>query len=428
MAVADRWRIALVLATQALPGAAVADWPKSTPSAEGVDAATLATLDAEIAAGEHGNIDGLLLIRHGKVVFERRYARDYVSQNPEPARASHPYNYHDPKWHPWYHGDTDLHTMQSVSKSVLAVLYGIAQQQGLLPALDTPALALLKKRRIADPDGSKAGITLRDLLTMRSGIAWDEETHPYTDPRNDCAAMEASDDWVQFVLDKLMADAPGSRFVYSSGVTMLLAGILEGLTGRPLAEYAQAELFKPLGIQAAYWKLTPTGLPDAEGGLYLAPRDLAKIVKLYLDDGRVDGLQLVSRDWVRESLAPATLSTYPEDPVWRGAGYGYQWWVYGDYLGQPAWGGSGFGGQVPIAVPGLDLIVVITSWNIYGPATEPLTLVRDRILPAVQAGSYPHANEPIGTVEQIYDGALMPDEAVATDAMVFFDAVAARLD
>jgi len=414
MTAADRWCIALALASQALPGAAAAEWPASTPSAEGVDAATLATLDTEIAAGQHGNIDGLLVIRHGKVVFERRYARDYAAQNPDSARASHPYNYYDPHWHPWYHGNTELHTMQSVSKSVLAVLYGIAQQQGLLPALDTPALALLKRRRVADLDDRKAAITLRDLLTMRSGIAWDEDTVPYTDPRNDCAAMEASGDWVQFVLDKPMAVAPGSTWVYSSGITMLLAEILEELTGRPLAEYAQAELFKPLGIHAAYWKRTPTGLPDAEGGLYLAPRDIAKIVRLYLDEGRVDGRQLVSRDWVRESLAPATPSTYPEDPLWKGVGYGYQWWVYGDYLGQPAWGGRGFGGQVPIAVPGMDLIVVLTSWNIYGPATEPLKLVRDRILPAVRKGSYRHAQEPIGTVEQIYDGALMPDEAVAT--------------
>jgi CubicO group peptidase (beta-lactamase class C family) len=384
MTIADRWRIALALALQALPGVVAADWPKSDPAAEGVDAAALVALDAEIAAGKHGNIDGLLVIRHGKVVFDQRYARDYVAQNSEPARASDAYNYYDPHWHPWYHGDAELHTMQSVSKSVLAVLYGIAQQQGLLPALDTPALALLKNRHFADPDGRKAAITLRDLLTMRGGIAWDEDSVPYTDPRNDCAAMEARSDWVQFVLDKPMAAAPGSTYVYNSGITMLLAEILENLTGRKLAEYAEAELFKPLGIRAHYWKLTPTGLPDAEGGLYLAPRDLAKIARLYLDEGRVDGRQLVRPDWVRESLAPATASTYPEDPVWGKAGYGYQWWVYGDYFGQPAWGGSGYGGQVPIAVPGLDLIVVITSWNIYGPATEPLTLVRERILPAVR--------------------------------------------
>jgi CubicO group peptidase (beta-lactamase class C family) len=373
----------VLLSLLTLPAIAAAGWPGSTPATERVDAAALATLDAEIVEGKHGNVDGLLVIRHGKVVFEKRYARDYVSQNPEPARLSHPYNYYDPKWHPWYHGNTELHTMQSVTKSVLAVLYGVARQQRLLPALDTSALALLKQRRFKDPDGRKAAITLRDLLTMRSGIAWDEETHPYTDPRNDCATMEASDDWVQFVLDKPMAAAPGSAYVYSSGVTMLLAEILESLTGRALAEYAETELFKPLGIEAHYWKLTPTGLPDAERGLYLAPRDIARIAKLYLDDGRVDGRQLVPEDWVRESLAPATPSTYPEDPVWGKTGYGFQWWVYEDYLGQPAWGGNGFGGQYPVVVPGLDLIVVITSWNIYGPASEPLTLVREWILPAV---------------------------------------------
>lgn len=377
------WRLAVALALQALPGSAGADWPVSAPAAERVDAAALATLDAEIAAGKHGNVDGLLVIRHGKVVFDRRYARDYVAQDPDPSRASHPYNYYDPRWHPWYHGNTDLHTLQSVSKSVLAALYGVAQRQGLLPALDTPALALLKERRFADPDGRKAAITLRDLLTMRSGIAWDEETHPYTDPRNDCAAMEASGDWVQFVLDKPMAAAPGSSWVYSSGVTMVLAEILEAVTGRPLAEYAEAELFRPLGIAAHYWKRSPTGLPDAEGGLYLAPRDVARIVKLYLDGGQADGRQLVTANWVNESLAPATPSTYPGDPAWGKAGYGYQWWVFGDYLGQPAWGGVGYGGQFPVVVPGLDLIVVITSWNIYGPATEPLTLLRERILPAV---------------------------------------------
>jgi CubicO group peptidase (beta-lactamase class C family) len=374
---------AVLLGLLVLPGAAGAGWPGSTPAAEQVDAAALAALDAEIAAGTHGNVDGLLLVRHGKVVFDKRYARDYVAQNPAPDKPSHPYNYYDPVWHPWYHGDRELHTLQSVSKSVLAALYGVAQQQGLLPPLDTPALALLKNRRIDDPDGRKAAITLADLLTMRAGLAWDEDTYDYTDPRNDCAAMEASSDWVQFVLDKPMTARPGSTFVYSSGITMVLAEILEQLTGRKLAEYAAAELFGPLGIDKHYWKLTPTGLPDAEGGLYLAPRDLARIAKLYHDRGRWNGRPVLPESWVRDSLVAATPSAYPGQEVYGKAGYGYQWWVYSDYLGQTAWGGSGYGGQYPVVVPGLDLIVVITSWNIHGPATEPLTLIRDRILPAV---------------------------------------------
>jgi len=86
---------------------------------------------------------------------------------------------------------------------------------------------------------------------------------------------------------------------------------------------------------------------------------------------------------VHDSLLPVTTSTYPVDEINQQRGYGYQWWVYSDYLGQTAWGGSGFGGQYPIVIPGLDLIVVFTGWNIYGPATDPLALIRDRIIPAV---------------------------------------------
>jgi CubicO group peptidase (beta-lactamase class C family) len=106
-------------------------------------------------------------------------------------------------------------------------------------------------------------------------------------------------------------------------------------------------------------------------------------MKLYLDDGRWNGRQVVPEDWITSSLIPATASTYPGQDVYELWGYGYQWWVYSDYVGQPAWGGSGYGGQYPVVLPGLDLIVVFTGWNIYQPATDPLTLIRDRIIPAV---------------------------------------------
>jgi CubicO group peptidase (beta-lactamase class C family) len=369
------------------PQAGLADqaWPVSTPASEGVDESALAALDTELAAGAHGNVDGLLVIRRGKVIFDKRYTRDYVALNPAPEALPGPYNYHDPSWHPWYSGNPRLHTLQSVSKSVLAVLFGVALQQGLLPGLDTPALALLPHRTIADPDGRKAAITLADLVTMRSGFSWNEDDYDYTDMSNDAAVMEASDDWVGYVLDKPMAADAGSEFVYNSGVTMVLAEILETLTGRKIAEYAEAELFRPLGITGYYWKHTPAGLADAAGGLYLAPADVAKITRLYLDGGEWDGRQIVPANWVRDSLVPATVSTYPGHEVFAHAGYGYQWWVYTDYLGQTAWGGSGYGGQYPVVVPGLDLIIVFTGWNIYGPATEALTLIRNRILPAINS-------------------------------------------
>ncbi|MFT5074389.1 MAG: CubicO group peptidase (beta-lactamase class C family) [Patiriisocius sp.] len=359
-------------------------WPISTPADEGVDAAALSALDAELLAGKHGNVDSLLIIRHGKVVFESLYPHDYATQNPVPEAPTGMYNYYDPRWHPWYFGNTELHTMQSVTKSVLSVLYGVASQRGVLPPADSPALALLTGRKFADPDGRKAKITLSDLLTMRSGLAWDEENYPYTDLRNDAAVMEASSDWVQFVLDKPMAMDAGSSYLYNSGVTMVLGEILEQLTGQKLAAYAEKELFEPLGITESFWKHSPKGLADVEGGLYLSPRDMAKIVRLYQQGGRWNGRQIVPEQWVHNSLVPATVSTYPGEDIYEQWGYGYQWWVFTDYLGQTAWGGSGYGGQYPVVVPGLDLIVVFTGWNIYeGSTTDPLSLLRDRILPAV---------------------------------------------
>ena len=131
-------------------------------------------------------------------------------------------------------------------------------------------------------------------------------------------------------------------------------------------------------------KHSPKGLADVECGLYLSPRDMAKIVRLYQQGGRWNGRQIVPEQWVHNSLVPATVSTYPGEDIYEQWGYGYQWWVFTDYLGQTAWGGSGYGGQYPVVVPGLDLIVVFTGWNIYeGSTTDPLSLLRDRILPAV---------------------------------------------
>ena len=203
-------------------GLALESWQVSTPEREGVDTATLEALHQEIAAGKHGFIDDLLVIRHGAIVAEHHYQRDYERAAAGRGQPSHQYNYYDPKWHPYVEGREE-HTLQSVTKSVTSLLIGIAIGRGEIPGVGSPALALLGDRKFSDPDGRKAKITLEDLLTMRAGIAWDENSVPYTDPRNDCAQMEASKDWVQFVLDKPMASDPGTVWVYSSGVSQLLS-------------------------------------------------------------------------------------------------------------------------------------------------------------------------------------------------------------
>jgi CubicO group peptidase (beta-lactamase class C family) len=356
-------------------------WPSSTPEAEGLDPSALAALDGEFASGSRGQITGMLVIRHGRVVFEKSYAHDFdkLFEGRDPVRG--PYNYYDPDWHPFYrHGK--LHTMQSVSKSVTAALVGIAIGRGELPAVSTEVVPMFDGFRPSDTDTRRTEMTLEHVLTMTTGIKWDESTVTYTDPANSCANMEKSRDWIQFVLDQPMADAPGAKFVYNSGATELLSYLIKKGTGKQAHEYAAEHLFGPLGITDTYWKTTPTGLADTEGGLYLSARDLAKIGYLYLHDGVWDGRRLLPEGWVQASTSPK-VDTRPG--VERSRKYGYQWWVlpYGT-AGRHAYAALGYGGQRLIVVPEHDLIAVFTGWNIYeSPEFAPYDAL-DRVLAAVR--------------------------------------------
>ena len=361
-------------------------WPMSTPGAEGLDPKALDSFDADLAAGKYGNVDSMLVIRHGRIVFEREYKRDYdtiyakEAAEPGPLNAndpSGPYNYFNPWWHPFYHRG-DLHTMQSVTKTVTSVVIGIATARKEFPALDTPVLKFFDAAKVANVDDRKRRMTLRHLLTMSSGLDWDEDL-PYADPKNDSSRMEASFDWVRYTIDRPMAQEPGTTFKYSSGVTQLLSHIFRTATHQDIEEYAQRYLFTPLGIERYFWKRSPTGLVDTEGGLFLRPRDVAKISYLFVKNGVWDGKPIVQPEWVKQSLAPSIA-------VGDGVQYGYKWWLYPYAKGDSrlAWGGSGLGGQRPIYFPDYDLLAVFTGWNILPnrPSLTPRIAI-DRILEAV---------------------------------------------
>jgi CubicO group peptidase (beta-lactamase class C family) len=361
-------------------------WPSSTPRAEKLDPEALDRLDADIAGGKYGYVDSMLVIRHGKVVYERSYERDYdriygeVSRKPGPLNAtdpSGPYNYFNPWWHPFYRRG-DLHTMQSVTKTVTSVVIGAAIARKEFPALDTPVLKFFDPSTVRNLGDRKRRMTIQHLLTMTAGLDWKEDL-PYADPNNSAMLMEASFDWVRFAIDRPMSHEPGAVFNYNSGATQLLAHIFRGATGQDIEEYAARHLFAPLGIERYYWKRAPSGLADTEGGLYLHPRDLAKIAYLFLNKGIWDGLRVVESDWVNASLTPHVA-------VADGVKYGFKWWLYpyGPDGARMAWGGSGFGGQRPIVFPEYDLIVVFTGWNILPdrPSLTPRVAI-DRILQAV---------------------------------------------
>jgi CubicO group peptidase (beta-lactamase class C family) len=376
------------------PAAGTAPPVSTTPAALGIDAAPLAALDADLASGKFPLVDSLLVMRCGQVVFDRRYPHDYAAtygkeahtKGPLNARLTGPYNYFDPAWHPYYQG-TDEHTMQSVSKTVTSAIIGVAMARGAFKSpLSTPVLHYFDPEKVKNVDARKRRMTLRDLLTMTSGLDWNEDV-PYADPNNPSDLMEAADDWVQFVIDRPMKDEPGSVFAYSSGATELLAYIFKRETGVDIEEYGRSHLFKPLGIKDYHWKRTPLGVVDTEGGLYLRAEDLAKIGLLYLNGGRWEGQPLMTADWVKESLTPRI-------DAGEGFQYGYQWWLlpHGDPK-RLAWLARGMGGQRLIIIPEEHLIVVSTAWHILNEASIEFDVVR-RVLPGV----HPHeCTPPTGT-------------------------------
>ena len=364
-------------------------WQMGSPAGVGLDEKTLADLDGDLGAGKEGLIDSFQVFRCGKEVFERTYAHDYASiygneaktKGPLNARLTGPYNYFDPAWHPYYHG-TDLHTMQSVSKTVTSVILGIAMTRGDFKAgVDTPVLKYFDATKVKNVDARKRRMTLKDVLTMTTGFEWHEDV-PYDDPRNDSDLMEASDDWVQYVIDRPMATDPGTVFNYSSGATELLAYIFQKETGQDIETYGEKYLFKPLGIKH-HWKRTYLGLVDTEGGLFLTGADLAKIGYLYMHDGIWGGNRIVSSAWVKQSLTPFV------DTGWQGLKYGFKWWLYPrKEPGEFVWMGIGFGGQRLMVFPREQLIATFTGWDIIKDPAVDVELA-NRLLPSIIAAQCP---------------------------------------
>jgi len=364
-----RWILVALVAAALAQTAAHAQPAASDPAALGFDPAALARLDQDISAGKYGHVDSLLILRHGKTAFDRVYAQDYKkiygaeAQTPQALNAldaGGPYNYFNPWWHPYYRDQGRLHSLQSVTKTVDSIVVGVALARGEFPSIDTPVLNFFDARNVANVDDRKRRLTIRHLLNMMTGMKWNDDV-PYADPQNSSSVMEASFDWQKYFIDQPMAEEPGTRFYYNDGAPQALAYIFRKATGQDLEAYAAEHLFKPLGITSWYWKRTPQGVPDGEGGLYLDRHDLAKLLMLYQHDGVWEGKQIVSRAWVKASLTPVVKV---EDRP--GMFYGHLWWFfpYGGNDPRQAFGGSGFGGQEPLVLRDEDTIVVANQWNI----------------------------------------------------------------
>jgi CubicO group peptidase (beta-lactamase class C family) len=323
-------------------------WRSSTPEEQGIDSAKLA--EALLTMREQNiNIHSLLVIRNGAVLVDAYF---------------YPYD-----------GKT-VHELASVTKSVMTTLIAIAADQGKLQ-LDQPMVSFFPGRTIANRDARKERITVRHLASMSSGL----DSVGRERDEGTLKEMWASTDWVQFSLDRRVAWEPGTHFVYDSPGMHLLSAILQQTTGITALEFARQNLFKPLGIQEAIWPTDdPQGYNNGSAYIYLHPRDAAKIGYLWLNKGQWEDKQIVSRDWVENSVK-AQIQVEGDDD------YGYGWWVT---RANGVYTAAGRGGQFIKVVPFLNVIVVTTGGGFDYDEIDPLltaTLVDpNKPLPANPAG------------------------------------------
>ncbi|XMO87212.1 serine hydrolase [Algibacter sp. AS12] len=311
------------------------------------------------------------------------YEQDYETIVKKYGTTNHQYNFNNTDWHPYYK-NSELHTLQSVTKSITSILLGIALDLNKEYNVSSKAMPLIIGNKIVLKDERKQNISIEDLLTMRSGLQWNEETD-HNDTTNDCFRLESSDNWIEYVLGKPIEATPGTKFVYNGGATVLLGKIVRTITNKRIDLWAEEKLFKPLGITDHYWKETPDGEIDTEGGLYLKAEDLAKIGSMLLNKGKWNDTQIVSESWVTTSTSPILKNVKPK---WRrDMGYGYQWWIpeYSVHGKTRIYAGNGYGGQYLMMVPEHNLIIIFNCWNINSkPKKSTWSVLQDRILPALK--------------------------------------------
>jgi CubicO group peptidase (beta-lactamase class C family) len=337
------------------------DWQTSIPELQGMSSVRLQEMEEFIQLRPWGDdIISLLIIRGGYLIYENYFG------HPESINIANE-----------IHSDT---------KSVTSALVGIALGQGLIGSVYDYVLDYFPDRTFANMSAEKEAITIEHLLSMTSGLPWDEWTYPFGDPRNDYNALLSSPDWVQWLLDRSMQYAPGEEFHYNTGGSHLLSAIVSAASGMNTTEFADQFLFSPLGITYWWWPGDPQGAAMGGSDLYLRPRDMAKIGYLYLRGGIWAGQTIVPTWWVINS----TTSNRIFDPLnAHSDGYAYQWWTY-PYLN--AYCARGFLGQYIWVIPSQDLVVVITG-NSHDIAD--VTLVENYILPAITGLSSPLGSPPI---------------------------------
>ena len=291
------------------------------------------------------HLNGILIIKDRKLVFEEYFGGTR-------------FNFDDV----YSEGDSILYTLNtehflaSVSKSVTSLLVGIAVDEGLINGPEDHISEYFQSLYPNIFVDGKEDITLEHLLTMSSGLPWDESS-PYNSGQNDVSKLFNAADPINFVLSRSLEATPGTLFKYNSGGTNVAADMIRLTFGATVRTFARIKFFEPLEINNYHWESISRVYLFASGGLFLKPRDLAKIGQLTLDKGKWNDKQIVSENWINNSIQNRI------NPQWHGFanGYGYQWWLYDFNVNGKIFNcyfAAGWGEQMMYIFPSENMIVI----------------------------------------------------------------------
>lgn len=314
-------------------------WLVSTPAAEDMSTESLEGLADHFKRWSQANVHAVLMARNGKLVFEHYFTGKDEAWGKPLGKVTYDADKH--------------HDLRSITKSVVALAFGIARERGGLDDLDQPVFDFFPEH--ADlATGEKKDITLRHLLEMSTGLEWNEDV-PYSDPANSEICMTHAQDRCRYDLEQPLVRSPGRAWIYNGGTTALIAEIIFRTTGLQVDALAREALFVPLGITESDWLTYDNGVPIAASGLRLKPRDLLKLGQLVLDRGKAGDRQIVPSDWI-------DAMTTPQINGMMQFFYGYQWWLGRSLINRQevTWSaGVGWGGQRLFVVPSQNLVVVV---------------------------------------------------------------------
>lgn len=317
-------------------------------------------------------IHSILLVRYGKLVFE-----EYFPGSVYPAIGTYTVNY----------DRETFHALASATKSYTSALLGIAINKGFIQNVKQkvfdffPELAHLNT-------GQKKNLTIEHMITMSSGLEWDQITYPTLDERNDISQIQRAENPWEWYLGKPLVTAPGEEYLYSEGSINVVGEIIKRASSMRLDHFAEQYLFTPLGITQHEWNLVreDIGWIWASGDLRQLPRDMARFGQLYLQKGMWNNQQIVPQEWV--NLAAKRHFTF-SPPFWSLRwgmdGYSYAWWVKSSEYGAGAFCATGWGEQFIIVLPAFDLVAVFTGGAYYqDPIISSHRMMIEYILPAIQ--------------------------------------------